>query len=108
MSQDNEPTEEPPKRDATPEEIATDRRVQHMHRVFGRDDASRNDSQRAVVSMLEQVVDQQAFQMNPRTGEYDPLHAAQREGERNLARAILLDISAEPVSQVQKPEVKKQ
>lgn len=104
MSQSTNPTEERPSTKAEAEE---DVRVQHFHRVYGRSDSERNTSQKFVVSLLEQVLDQQTFQQNPRTCEYDPYHAAQREGERSLARAILSDIKREPVSQIQKPPVKK-
>lgn len=98
-----QPNERPPSEAEKQEDV----RTQHFHRVFGRDNAERNTSQKVVVSFLEDVVNQQSFQLNGRTFAYDPLHAAQREGERNLARAILLDIKREPVSQTKKPTVSK-
>jgi len=94
-------------RQPTEAEKQADIHTQHLHRVFGRDDADRNTSQKHVVEMLEKIIDQQTFQQNPRTFEYDATHAAMREGERALARAFLTDIKREPVVQVAKPTVTK-
>jgi len=103
MSEETNPNE----RQATPAEKKADIHVQHLQRVFGRDSGDRSTSQKYVIEMFEKVLKQQVFQQNPRSYEYDPYHAAQREGERSLARAFLTDIAREPVSQVTKPIVTK-
>lgn len=94
-------------RPSTKGEAETDIHVQHLHRVFGRNSSERNTSQKYVFEMLENIEKQQSFQQNPRTYEYDPIHAALREGERNLARAFIMDIKREPVSKTTKPIVTK-
>lgn len=102
---DQQPTSN--NRPQTEAEVQEDKRAQHFHRVFGRDGLERNTSQKFVVELLENVLKGQTFQQNPKTFEYDPYHAALREGERNMARAILMDIEREPVSKVTKPTVTK-
>jgi hypothetical protein len=100
------PTQPSVQRPATEAEIAQDKHTQHLHRVFGADDAHRGTSQRYVVEWLEKVVKAPVFARG-RDGAFCPIASALNEGQRILANQLLEDIKRDAVEVTTKPTVTK-
>lgn len=93
-------------RPATEAEIAKDKHAQHLHRVFGADDAHRGTSQRYVVEWLEKITKSPVFGRG-RDGRFCDTSAKLTEGQRILANQILEDIKRDAVAVTEKPTVTK-
>ncbi len=103
MSTDTQEEQRPP----TQKEVEEQKHRQAMHKVFGRDKASRTLHQQHVVEWLERIVASPTF-LRGRDGRFDNTSAAINEGQRLFANQILQDLKTDPVAITQKPTVKKQ